>query len=307
MVIWGHVIQYLQVDFYNNWLYKFIYSFHMPLFMLISGYFSRSSFDKPLAVFIMKKTKQLLIPIISWTILISFYSFLLYHSVDDIKQCLIGGLWFLKTLFIIYIYVYAIKKLNGNDWCLALFSILLAFIIPKASFLCFNWLLLFFWSGFFLRKYQNYIAQYRKYITIISLLIYICIYSQFQNCGYALINIQTIRTENVIILLKFIGSFSASVFIINICYYFCEGLGNGHKIHKISHYGMYTLGLYLTQSFFVEQILRFNTYKLDGNIYIYNFIITPVVTFLEFVLCMLFIKITSKNKVLDILLFGNQY
>ena len=40
-VIIGHLIQYTSVgnfNFYENYIYKFIYSFHMPLFMLISGY-----------------------------------------------------------------------------------------------------------------------------------------------------------------------------------------------------------------------------------------------------------------------------
>ncbi len=41
LMLWGHCIQYCVpagVDFFQNPVFQFIYSFHMPLFMLISGY-----------------------------------------------------------------------------------------------------------------------------------------------------------------------------------------------------------------------------------------------------------------------------
>lgn len=45
LVLLGHSIQYASGAsyyssgaFYSNWFFKFIYSFHMPLFMVISGY-----------------------------------------------------------------------------------------------------------------------------------------------------------------------------------------------------------------------------------------------------------------------------
>ena len=49
LMLWGHVIQYCvaktNIDFYENWVFKFIYSFHMPLFMLVSGYLFFYSFS----------------------------------------------------------------------------------------------------------------------------------------------------------------------------------------------------------------------------------------------------------------------
>lgn len=41
LMLWGHCIQYCAMDSFDcfgNVVYKAIYSFHMPLFMLISGY-----------------------------------------------------------------------------------------------------------------------------------------------------------------------------------------------------------------------------------------------------------------------------
>ena len=44
LVIWGHAIMHMYVsDYIANPLYRFIYSFHMSLFMMISGLFASST------------------------------------------------------------------------------------------------------------------------------------------------------------------------------------------------------------------------------------------------------------------------
>lgn len=46
LVLWGHCIQSIAGDegFFSNWVIRIIYSFHMPLFMVMSGYlFQRTS------------------------------------------------------------------------------------------------------------------------------------------------------------------------------------------------------------------------------------------------------------------------
>ena len=51
----------ISVDKYGS-LYDFIYSFHMPLFMLISGYLSMSIERKTVVEVICSKFKRLIIP-----------------------------------------------------------------------------------------------------------------------------------------------------------------------------------------------------------------------------------------------------
>ena len=67
LVVWGHCIQNLHTcDFYEEPVYKIIYSFHMPLFMVISGYFSLSSMRATTGSFLKKKFNQLLLPSFTW-------------------------------------------------------------------------------------------------------------------------------------------------------------------------------------------------------------------------------------------------
>jgi fucose 4-O-acetylase-like acetyltransferase len=49
LVLWGHCIQFFIVgsdSYYDNIAYRVIYSFHMPLFMTVSGYLYWNSISK---------------------------------------------------------------------------------------------------------------------------------------------------------------------------------------------------------------------------------------------------------------------
>lgn len=140
LVLLGHAprdimrMQYPLIDF----LYYFIYSFHMPLFFFLSGMiFGNTQIKKPsksFFAFLKKKVRALLIPWLSFSILIylvigtlnftpsikkmlqgTFMEGMDIHSY--VKLC-IGGenpycihLWYIYTLFFIQIFVFLIFRL----------------------------------------------------------------------------------------------------------------------------------------------------------------------------------------------------
>lgn len=73
LMIYGHCIQHSSLgsfDFFENKIFKLIYSFHMPLFMLTSGYLFFFSFHKrTLKELLLHRTKSMLYPIVFATIL----------------------------------------------------------------------------------------------------------------------------------------------------------------------------------------------------------------------------------------------
>lgn len=70
LVIWGHFIQFSTAgtyDFFGDFVFKLIYSFHMPLFAMISGYLFYNSLKKrTLKQAIASRIKGLLWPILLW-------------------------------------------------------------------------------------------------------------------------------------------------------------------------------------------------------------------------------------------------
>lgn len=100
-VVFGHIF------FGNNKISIWIYSFHIPLFFIISGYLLNYNV-KPLKDSIIKKIKVLLIPYISFSILNIICNYALsnfdmksikINIIDTISLGGIATLWFLFALF----------------------------------------------------------------------------------------------------------------------------------------------------------------------------------------------------------------
>ena len=105
LVVLGHICSGGNIKTY-------IYSFHMPLFFITSGYLFNYSNVKSLKEFINKKAKAYLIPYITFSIINILGYYLLSglslialknNLLETIKFCGIGALWFLvKNLYIQY-------------------------------------------------------------------------------------------------------------------------------------------------------------------------------------------------------------
>lgn len=99
LVVFGHLIQsYIETNAFISYLYNFIYTFHMPAFIIISGFFAKGIYEKG---YIWKITKKLIIPYVLFQGLYAvFYYFL--HKEDTFRFELLDprwSLWFLISLF----------------------------------------------------------------------------------------------------------------------------------------------------------------------------------------------------------------
>lgn len=77
----------------------------MPLFMMISGYFSASSMKLRFTELITKKSRQLLLPCVSWAIIFTIIASTRTNQlfINTLTSSLIYGFWFLKSCFICYV------------------------------------------------------------------------------------------------------------------------------------------------------------------------------------------------------------
>ena len=106
LVVLGHSVQYYLCKDNNEGhvIWRFIYSFHMPFFFILSGYVIGL---KPLVINVKGKAKRLLIPYFMWA-LVNFFAVSIIDGVelskiwDYIYTPSKGGLWYLWALFFIY-------------------------------------------------------------------------------------------------------------------------------------------------------------------------------------------------------------
>ena len=134
-VILGHIIQYSYNNFDENHLFCYIYAFHMPLFMMISGFIS-SPTPKPIIKFTIKKGQHLLLPFITWGIFTNILNNEL--NTPHIINLFIypnTGLWFLWALFFISVFynlsLIISQKFNFNKYKCFVFILFILIILSK--------------------------------------------------------------------------------------------------------------------------------------------------------------------------------
>jgi fucose 4-O-acetylase-like acetyltransferase len=96
LVVLGHTLEVFKNQYFYTTVYTFIYSFHMPMFSLISGYFSKADQS---SVEVKKKIYDLLIPFLIFQILYTLA--LEVFRGAPISTLLIPNwhLWFILSLF----------------------------------------------------------------------------------------------------------------------------------------------------------------------------------------------------------------
>ncbi|WP_208590679.1 acyltransferase family protein [Gracilibacillus suaedae] len=122
LVVFGHLIQPLKQNIeLVNVLYQWIYLFHMPVFILVSGFFAKGASDKG---YLMKLVKRILFPYFLFQVFYSVYFFTIgKDSWDTTLYDPHWGLWFLLSLFSWHLLLIGYKKLKP------IYGIPLAFII----------------------------------------------------------------------------------------------------------------------------------------------------------------------------------
>lgn len=292
-VIYGHSIQhYGGGNLISGLPYLVIYSFHMPLFMLISGFFSSNSLKLDFMPFIKKKSIQLLIPYLSWQIIsISIKSGIGNFILEDVIR---WDFWFLISLYICSVLawlVYHMPKIMYKILVL-IFTLLLTQVSIfrlRDMYPCFLFGLLFAYKADFVKKYN-------KQIFLCSLIIYIVLSSltlneHFFDVGFSPKGI--LKQINVIVV-----GISGSLVVI----WLCKQLDT-ISANRFSSIGQNTLGIYLIQSLLFT--LTKNYVTIDGYYtFLLYVVIFPIIVALYIYISLFIIRLIYKNKHLSFYLLG---
>ena len=116
LVVYAHSIQYMSgVDYWHDSVFQFIYSFHMPLFFVVSGFFFSSALRLGWKDFLRKKLLILILPCFIWAIL---YGALRFTDWNEFGRKVLNPwewpFWFLKGLFLVQLIVYACSRVSAR-------------------------------------------------------------------------------------------------------------------------------------------------------------------------------------------------
>lgn len=274
LVILGHVFlecfNYSNKEgIYSNDFFNIIYTFHMPLFMLMSGYFFYRV-DDSLFDIVKSKFKQLIIPTIIFGSIHCLLLFLIKHEL--FIHLIFLDYWYCKSLFIcIIIYTFFYKVFR---------KFILASLIPIIILIYFGlgtryWLPMmypFFCLGIILRKY-NLNNIFNCKLMFLYIFMYIVLYT-LNRKDINIYLFSTIYTD-----IKFTSTtiyyllIKYSLAILG-CLSFMSVFYNISKIYNfnklILRIGMKTLPIYLLQGIILETVIKSYTSISYNNSLIQN-------------------------------------
>ena len=317
LVLWGHAIHYGQSDHTGtNLVYRTIYSFHMPLFMMVSGYFAASSLRAPVGKFLWRKFRQLLLPWISWNLALS----LLLVTVAIIKtgdtnllrlvqgHSLYLGLWFLKSCFVCFLMAYPLYHWGGGRWWLIVAVLFLSQCVPS-----FNLPLMWpsFIVGLELSRQEKWRSFLRKHYMWLGLayVILMCFWSPkglqpwsvWQGRGT---DPQTFCTDFLYQIYRLCVGISGSLCCIGLFQHIFSQKKEGRIVQTVCAWGQLTLGIYILQTLFIERIMprlvSFDSLSLP----LFSFVVSPLLSLVVLVLCVGLIRLISRSKICAFLFFG---
>ncbi|WP_091966594.1 nodulation factor fucose acetyltransferase NolL [Bradyrhizobium shewense] len=268
LVIVGHLIQYIlyrNEGFWDSASFKWIYMFHMPLFMAISGYLScRALTGKPFTKAICDRAMQLLLPMLFWCSLLETLKLTVFPrpagAVDNVLQFLndfAGAYWFVWAAFICFLLAKTVSIFNHSSSWVFLVSVILVVLAPLtfSIFPLIKYTYPFFCLGFaFAQSRERWTSIVRSQgpfsIMSASMVAMMC-FLFWRNDTYVYNNLALVQdlqsAKNV--LLMFLGSAAASAVMIEVLLR-SWNIGRSNRVVRFiaAKLGPSTLVLYLIQS-----------------------------------------------------------
>ncbi len=314
LVVLGHSIQYGNTKeyFWSNPVIRYIYSFHMPLFMGIAGYFSYFSFLKyDVWKYIIRRWKKLFPPIVFWgSSLFLLHCFKKHAPVFSLEIFIyiLTALWFLWALLIVGSIIVIVEKyLNGiSKFIVYILIMVLACITPDSyNYGIYKFMFPCFLMGFYTAKYSLYRYFKSPVLFVFSTIMWILLMHFFDRNSFIytskfsiLYHILPLDQQIWVDIFRYIVALVASVSIVMCCY----GIFVCFKLFKggiISYLGKNSLSIYILSGYIVTYILPYITKEGEYNLFI-NFLETIIIL----IICILIKKILAFNKIISKIMLG---
>ncbi len=330
LVIIGHSIQYgcgteyLESNaFFQNFLFRYIYSFHMPLFAMISGYLfyytiSKRNFKKV----IINRLQRLLIPIMSWQVILCIWTavmnFVKFGELNFLSTILsykdvIHNMWFLWSMLglsLVTAFVHYVLK--DKIWVYIIVFIISPFLPFIGKFI---WLYPFFVGAYLFAKYREKLASLIKtakkpYSIAVFIAIHFILVLLWKNDYYIYVppglGFTVYGQENyldftiALVYRTFAGAIGSIAVILTIDA--IVKLANLQNINKIvSMLSRYSLGIYVFSVHILNEVV---SWLIPGKGF--NLLIVLIIALAQVVISLIVMFIIDKIKILRKLLLGGR-
>jgi len=335
LVVYGHVIQHSMApgtrEFFLNPVFKVIYTFHMPLFVFISGFLMASSLNrKSVGDVFVARVKSLLLPFMSLVFLGTIITYVLNRIFGyDIASVNITGslvdqlffkpsVWFLFTLFALSgILAYSVKleKYFGGVIFAVIYFLLM--IIPYNEYCALyyiKWFYPFYLAGYLFNKYNVKVpgVLISAGILPVSLGLFSWLVIYWHTNDYIYINKMNFMSyqyfsETLRLMYRYIMGFLGIILVFYLSGYLVRSKA-GALLGKI---GAYSLDIYIIQMFILEGIYPRLIYKVQVHLDLGSpltlYVAAPLIAMFFVGVCILSSKLLiRKYRLLNALLLGGR-
>jgi fucose 4-O-acetylase-like acetyltransferase len=319
LVTYGHTIQYIGYGnnysgFLNDPVFRAIYMFHMPLFMLVSGFLLYRGSQFSFAGQLLKRAKALLIPTLFWSACITIVELAARKATPLDAIALLTQkwsiLWYLPTLFLSWLTVAlfevcarkAIHPLRG----VLLVALCLFFLyLPEnrsVIILYLKFMLPFYCAGYLLAENRQLLhsALQWKWVGIgVSAAAYILCYYFWNQSSYIYGSVSVLNLDNLpAILLRYVAGFAGCALFSYLAYLLKSFLNRP----LIREFGKESIYIYITQLLICILSLHIHVNRPAGMGFILYLL--PPVAFLLTYLFMLLGPASRKIPILGLLCYG---
>lgn len=182
-VVFGHMLRSFIEDNETIYtLYKVIYSFHMPAFILVSGFFAKGFYQKG---YIIKITKNLILPYLIFQLIYSIYYYFLngQSKIDLDPFNPHWSLWFLISLFcwnVMLLFVSKYKAVTSITVSLVI-GLLVGYVDWVTNYLSLSRTFVFFpffLLGYYLKK-EHICSLFKARYRLLALVVFVIVFAGF--------------------------------------------------------------------------------------------------------------------------------
>ena len=311
LVLLGHTLQWFDPNWRQNPLFEGIYSFHMPLFMFISGYFLRKNLDQvPFWEWQKQKARQLFLPSVVNSIVFSLLIyFIICQGWSNLKPIWYHeALWYLNTLFAFFVVARIIAICRNSSVRVLLWILFYSYTFflnfyPIGMYLKF--MLPFFLLGISYRKLTNFKPSLQYYVLVPGALLAVWVFPMwnFSHSIYML-PYAPLHPENIqhflILYANGFAGICATMLLINTIYPLLVSKKSLVPFVKTATWvGTVTLPIYVVQThFFVVREV------VDG--FSQNFVLQCATALALIPFCWGIYRAISFSSILKLLFFGEK-